>query len=164
MNTKTFGIIAIIGIAAVGGWYYFKKKKSTAAALNSSDTAKTTTAQSSIVADSAKAVEDKAFNDLSATIEADPVFKSKPFPADFYEAVKKDYANIQAGHPRTADYNYGKPGAFMSIADAWKDAMGYSNATHDQLWKIYADYRNASAKSSIGFDGRRSQKVSLQKK
>lgn len=91
--------------------------------------------------------EGKAFEDLSKTIEADPVFTEAGFPADFYEAVKTEYAQQQAGTPRTPDYAFGLPGAFMSVADAWQSAMKFSEATHAQLWAIYSKYRQDIAKA-----------------
>ncbi len=94
-------------------------------------------------------LENDTFKEMSAVIEADPIWQQKVFPGDFYEAVVADYANIQAGNPRTPDYNYGKPGAFMSVADAWKNAMGFSNETHSKLWTLYNKYKSDIAKEQI---------------
>lgn len=140
-------VAVILLVAAIGGgvWYYLHTKK------REEDVDPGPAPLPDPVVEEKKEVslEDSSFAEMSKVLEADPVWQNHVFPADFYPAVKTDLDNIKAGNPRAANYNYGKPGAFMSVVDAWKDAMGIAPATHEQLWKLYSAYISEYTKSQI---------------
>jgi hypothetical protein len=140
-------VAVILIIAAIGGgiWYYLHTKKEKD--VNPAPAP----APDPVVEEKAieENLESKTFDEMSKVLEADPVWSNHVFPADFYPAVKTDYDNIKAGNPRAPNYNYGKPGAFMSVVDAWKDAMGIAPATHEQLWKVYSAYISEDTKSKM---------------
>ena len=103
--------------------------------------------------------ENVTFQNLATILENDSIWKTKKFPEDFYIAVNEEYQNILAGKPRTPDYHYGKPGAFMSMADAWQSAMGYGDTTHAQLWQVYDEFRKTySTAKVLSFEGWNQQK------
>jgi hypothetical protein len=98
--------------------------------------------------------EHQTFQDLSRILESDPVFASKAFPSDFYDAVKADYDLRKAGQP--ARYNNGDayktgglPAAFMGVSDAWQSKMGFSESTHTKLWQIFSAYKAQYDKSMM---------------
>jgi hypothetical protein len=162
---KAIAVIIILGIGGLGYWYYRRQK--TAAQGNqqlsagqpaSATTNTQTQASQAIMPAPEKTLEQKIFDRLSQIIEADPVFKTKSFPANFYEAVQDEYNDFKSGVPGryNDDANYktfGLPGAFMGVADAWQSAMGFNEDTHRQLWDVYGQYRNELAKSKMSFTG-----------
>lgn len=141
-NTKI-----IIGAAIVGiGYLVYRSYKSKTVSIPLETGGEQ---QQQVTPNAPDSLEDATFKQLSAVVESDPVFKTKPFPSDFYDAVVKDYTNIKKGNPRTPTYSEGKPAAFMSVLDAWKDAMGISKQTHEEAWGIYGNYLNQVAKSKL---------------
>lgn len=90
------------------------------------------------------------YNQLLAILQADPVFKEKSFPANFYNAVQDELNDFLSGKPgRYNDAevykNAGLPGAFMGVADAWQSAMGFNETTHSALWQIFTQWKSTVA-------------------
>lgn len=137
MSKKVIAGILILGAAGAGIWYYLKNKKVTAAAAAIDPAATIATPETNAV------------NALDAALKSDPIWQNKSFPTDFYPTVATEYQAQVNGNPRTIDYEYGKPGAFMSIADAWQMAMGYSDDTHAKLWQIYSQWVSASQAAAL---------------
>lgn len=133
-------LLAAVGAGVFLWWKNKKQKQAELPALPSDN--------KSLPAPS-ESLEDKTFSDMSAVLEADPVWKNNPFPGDFYPAVLADYKNVTAGSPRTPTYDYGKVGSFMSVVDAWMGAMGISKDTHDKLWAMYGSYMAQYTKSKL---------------
>lgn len=88
----------------------------------------------------------KTYNQLLQILQADPIFKEKVFPADFATAVQQENNDFLSGKPGTynnADVykNCGLPGAFMGVADAWQNAIGFNETTHSALWQIFSQWK-----------------------
>lgn len=95
--------------------------------------------------------EQTIYDQLAAIIEADPVFTTKSFPANFYDAVKTEFQapgtyNVNSSFPYSAK---GWPGAFMAVADAWKSEMAYSEETHQKLWSVFSKWAALKPKQNL---------------
>lgn len=151
---KKIILVGGFAVLVLAGVYIYRRKKAAATTPNTT-TGDTQNTDSNSTSDTSTRIanqntgivpgsssETDTFNKLMTIIKGDSNVKM----GGFADAVQAQLSDYKAGKP--GRYNasgmyspYGSVGAFMAVADAWQSGMGFSEATHSQLWEVFNSYK-----------------------